>query len=501
MNIVNNYPQNKGISMQWSQCCFKFSILYIVLITCSFKANEYQFLDNAFGTHGTVITRLNTMSGTMNEVVPSLCVKLQADGNILLVGDSFIHNNSAEFAIINSYCTLIRYNNNGILDTSFGANGIVVIPHISHAQNTVDCAIQNDGKIVVVGRTYQRPEIMPDATIIRLNGDGSLDTSFGINGMIIDDNGDKQWSNFFKVMIQENSKIVVAGSYGTDYPDSDDTLNCCLYLKRYLPDGTLDTTFGTNGVVKNFVNIANRPKLRPALRAGDSAYGAILQCDDKIIVVGPSLDRSAPIDLGARGIFDAAQCDSAIVRYTSDGALDSSFGRDNNGMVITSASHECNFFVDVAVTPDNNIIAIGTAQNENTRFAEFFLARYTMDGILDSSFGENNNGIVCTPLGTGNAIAKNILIQDDGKLLVTGVVQWETGTQFTTVRYLPNGYIDTSFGNNGILSLSIRENSRSFALALQDDAKLIIAGDSSDGHQVDFALARFLKILPESLSI
>ncbi|HEV2601733.1 MAG TPA: hypothetical protein VGT41_05550 [Candidatus Babeliales bacterium] len=480
--------------MQWRHC-FEY-IMYCILLSMHLNivAYEYQCIDSAFGTNGIVITRLNKISGTLNRVIPSLSVKLQTDGKILLIGDSFTHNNMDKHDTIDCSITLVRYNSDGTPDASFGADGIVVVPRVGNSQCAIDCAVQSDGKILVAGRTYQRPEIAPDATLIRLCSNGSLDQSFGINGMVIETNGVNQWSNFFKVMIQQDHKIVTAGCYGTDDPASDDILNYCIYLVRYLSDGTIDTSFGVDGTVKTFVNVSDRPKSRAASRAGDAAYGATLQQDDTIIVVGPSLDCSVPYNLGPMH-FDGLHCDGMIVRYTRDGILDSSFGGDSNGMVITSANAACNFFVDTTITPDNLIIALGTVQNESTRLTEFLLARYTVDGRLDVSFGQNGTGIVHTPIGLGNAFAKNILIADDGKLLVTGIAQWETGTQFMVIRYLPDGSIDTSFGYNdsGILTVSIQNNAKSFSLALQDDEKLIIAGDSSDGGQANFTLTRFLK--------
>jgi uncharacterized delta-60 repeat protein len=108
-----------------------------------------------------------------------------------------------------------------------------------------------------------------------------------------------------------------------------------------------------------------------------------------------------------------------------------------------------------------------------------------------------DRALLRTKLGTGNAIAKNIIVQEDGKLLVTGVVQWDTGTQFTIVRYTCDGELDTSFGpdGNGIITLTLRStpgDDRSFSLAMQHDGKLLIAGDSSQGIHYDFALARYV---------
>jgi uncharacterized delta-60 repeat protein len=458
---------------------------------------DYQSLDRTFGTDGIVITNLGTNSGTLNREVPTLHVTVQPDGKILLIGDTYNHDNFSDSNTIRSHITLVRYMPDGSLDMSFGKHGCVIIPYDGIGQCATDFALQNDGKMVIAGRTWDTSSMLPAATIIRLHPDGSLDSSFGNSGMIIEANMSQQWSNFFNVRIQDDGSIVAAGSYGVDMPQGDDVLNCCLYLKRYLRNGNTDMSFGQHGTVKTFIEVSNRPKQRPLSRAGDALFGLAVDRDNKMVGVGKSLDYSAVSDDLALSTLGVSSCDSGIVRFNADGSLDSSFGSDHNGMVVTSVSRLCNFFVDVAITSEDKIIALGTAQHEQTLRGQYSLVRYLSDGSLDTTFGTDGTGIVRTALGVGHAAAKNIIEQADGKLLVTGVVEWENGKRFTIVRYTPDGAIDTTFGSDstGVITLSVRgtrhSDEQSFSLALQRDGKLLVAGDSAQSGQRDFALARY----------
>ncbi len=192
------------------------------------------------------------------------------------------------------------------------------------------------------------------------------------------------------------------------------------------------------------------------------------------------------------GLWTSDSADCAIMRYDQSGTLDASFGIDKNGMVVTPVSIKYNYFVDCCIQPDGNILAIGVSRGSETDKDEFLIVRYLPDGSLDHSFGVN--GIVIMPVGNSHAHPKNILIQKDGKIVVTGHAMWGEYKKFTVIRYNADGSIDTSFGpeNNGILVTSIGDfDDRSFALALQNDEKLIIVGDSFDGDKYDFALVRY----------
>src|SRR5205823_1660150 len=131
------------------------------------------------------------------------------------------------------------------------------------------------------------------------NADGSLDSSFGNNGLVITDFGFD--SQAFALAVQTDGKIVVAGYTFTGGSQYD------FALARYNTDGSLDTTFGTNGeVVTDFGT------------GGDEALAVVIDADGKIVVAGYTFTGDS-------------QYDFALARYNADGSLDTSFGPDHDG--------------------------------------------------------------------------------------------------------------------------------------------------------------------------
>jgi uncharacterized delta-60 repeat protein len=191
--------------------------------------------------------------------------------------------------------SMVRFDTNHVLDASFGDGGKVVTPvgtDPSYAQANA-MGIQADGKIVLAGYAYAGTNYQEFA-LARYNTNGALDTSFGTNGIVFTDFG--QGAVAEALGIQADSKIVVAGSASISG-------NGYFALARYNTNGTLDTTFGSGG------------KVTTDASSGASAYALILQGDGTIIAVGQG---------GAK---------FALLRYTTNGVLDGTFG--SGGKVFT----------------------------------------------------------------------------------------------------------------------------------------------------------------------
>lgn len=173
------------------------------------RYNNDGTLDNTFGVGGKVTTNFGSATGA---VIYSLAI--QTDGRIIGAGycgfGGFGH-----FA-------LARYNNDGSLDNSFGSGGKTTTVFGSNAGNASDkgysVAIQTDGKIVMSGTSYDSIT-GHDFTLVRYNGDGSMDNTFGYGGMVTTDFGDSAYDEGRSVTIQTDGKIVVAGfsEHGFDY--------------------------------------------------------------------------------------------------------------------------------------------------------------------------------------------------------------------------------------------------------------------------------------------
>ena len=403
--------------------------------------------DASFGGDGKVVTNLTRR----NDFVSALAI--QADGKIVLAGDG-----------------VARYNSDGTLDASFGVNGKVrtTNPEGPRAwrHSFVDMfgfatgvAIQADGKIVVVGRGSGPHSDYPGFALARWNSDGTLDTSFGVDGKVRTHFSANSSDNASGVAIQADGKIVVVGVAGSG-PDK----HPVFALARYNSDGTLDASFGVNGkVMTDFT-----PR-------GDGAAGVAIQADGKIVVVG-----------GAAGWGKFA-----LARYNSDGTLDASFGVD--GKVMTDFTSGNDSATGVAIQADGKIVAAGVA-GDYSGHSRFALARYNSDGTLDASFGVD--GKVMTDFTSGNDYASGVAIQADGKIVAAGVAADQArNSKFALARYNSDGTLDASFGVDGkVMTDFTPRGDGASGVAIQADGRIVLAGTAnvSSRSKMKVALARYL---------
>jgi uncharacterized delta-60 repeat protein len=296
---------------------------------------------------------------------------------------------------------------------------------------------------------------------------GDLDPTFGTAGMVTTDiNRSTDIAN--AVAIQADGKLVVVGQTykHNDFSGED------FVVTRYNADGTLDNTFGVRGRVRTDF---------PGLAAVPSSV--VIQSDGRIVVAG-----------GAFPLFTFAG-NFELVRYNTNGSLDTSFG---NGGIVTTIFPEGSYAFDVALQPDGKIVAAGTifvdfipGEPSNTDFA---LARYNQDGTPDATFG--NGGQVTTDFVGMEDDAFSVLIQPDGKIVAVGSANDPaTYYDFAAVRYLSNGTIDTTFGVAGKVStdFGVAGFDRARSAALQTDGRIVAAGFaiSQNGGVQNFAVARY----------
>jgi len=360
----------------------------IIAAGISFNGLDFDFavvrynadgsLDTSFGSGGKVTTAVGS-----NTTDSAADVALQPDGKIIVAGGSNGNPGGSNFAVV-------RYHADGSLDSTFGTGGKVVTPVLGFGgDNASAVAILANGKILLSGMASSN-----NYALVRYNADGSLDTGFGTGGKVITNNGSS--GNALGMLVQPDNKIVVAGYLSLSFDNA-------FAIVRYNADGTLDTSFGTNGKVTTQVSASD-----------DIISDIALQPDGKIVAVGWSGGNK----------FTAA-------RYTSSGALDSGFG--TNGLAVTPIGLAGNgsYAAEVAIQTNGKIVAVGDARGAtNTDFA---VVRYNADGTLDSGFG--TNGAVITPVGTGNDIASAVAIQPDGRILAGGTAATPS-SDFGLVRYL-----------------------------------------------------------------
>jgi uncharacterized delta-60 repeat protein len=341
---------------------------------------------------------------------------------------------------------LARYNPDGSLDPSFDGDGKVVTDFFVESTDVAQAvAIQGDGKIVVAGGVYSRL-----FALARYNPDGSLDPSFHGDGK----RSLTSFGRAFDVAIQGNGKIVAAGQprsgHGEDF-----------HLARFKPSGYLDTSFDGDG------------KVETDFGGSDLAFAMAIQDNGKIVLGGTS------------DAFHSLR-DFALARYNLDGSLDTGFHFD--GKQTTDFFHrDDRSGLSLAIQPNGKIVAAGSTFRQSGD--NFALARYNRDGSPDASF--DGDGKVTTDLG-GYDFLGGLAIQADGKLVAAGWSNSSGSFDFVLARYTPGGSLDPGFDGDGKVVTDLGSDDVVSALAIQDDGKLLAAGSSNAGGSSDFALARYL---------
>ncbi len=381
----------------------------------------------------------------------------------------------------------------GSLDPTFGNNGISIIDTGSAYDTMYDMALQSDGKIVIVGDSVIDQS---NGIILRYNQNGTLDSNFGSGGKIIDSN-----YHYKAITTQKDGKIVVGGEH----------VNMPL-LRRYNQNGSIDTTFGTNGEVE--LNQYNR-----------SVQSIVIQEDGKILISVAAAGTSFILRYTSDGKLDEqftfqsllynyfsklfTQSNGKIVtdrlaRYNSDGSLDRNFAK--NGFLdeekITTSWGSFNVSPRfTAVSPqDKKFIVVAFPTNSYCSNCFPALIRYDQNGIFDTTFG-NNSIVSLTNINEVN----DIIAQSDGKILIgSSFYDYYGGVpdSFMINRYNIDGTSDTSFGENGKIITNIYPSDNMHQqgsirkLMIQSDGKIIAAGVVSSGQGGssgnDFVIARYL---------
>ncbi|HYV92913.1 MAG TPA: T9SS type A sorting domain-containing protein [Chitinophagales bacterium] len=284
---------------------------------------------------------------------------------------------------------------------------------------------------------------------------GELDSTFDSDGIVSTAIGAGN-DGARSMAIQSDGKIIAAGY------SSDGVYEYYFTLARYNSDGTLDNSFGNGGEVITAIGSSN-----------DHAYALAIQPDGKIIAAGFS--------------FNGTDKDIAVARYNSDGTPDNSFS--NDGKVTTAIGTDQDVAFAVTLQPDGKIIVAGYSWNGNEA-EDFALVRYNSDGSLDNSFSAD--GKVTTAVGSYGDAAWSVALQPDAKIVAAGISFNGSDPDFAIVRYNADGTLDNSFGTAGIVTTAIGSwNDDAYSMALQPDGKIVVAGDSWNGTDYDFALARY----------
>jgi uncharacterized delta-60 repeat protein len=358
-----------------------------------------------------------------------------------------------------TYFGIARFLSGGTLDTSFGGgSGMAALSFGAGHDDELNALVMQAGEYVLAGESFADTNGNGNFAAARFTSGGTLDTTFGNAGVVGFDFAGQ--SSAQAVAIQPDGRIIAAGDAWTA-PES-------FALVRYNTDGSLDPSFGSFGRVATVVGL------------GASAYALQLQPDGRIVTAG----------LYHYTNFSGTVYGFALLRHNSDGSLDSSFG--TGGKVTTTFGTSGDYATGLALQADGKIVAVGNTEVDSiNHIFNIAVARYTANGLLDTSFG--GTGKLVTQIAGGQSMAGGVVIQADGKILVGGYGQVGTATNFALLRFLPGGSLDTSFGSFGRVNTDFGANNPSFgnALALQPDGRIILAGRAMLGGLNEVALARY----------
>ena len=340
----------------------------------------------------------------------------------------------------------------GDLDSTFGQGGRVftniAVPGFNgFYPNTESMLVQPDGKILVGGRFWEDGVSYWYGTImVRYMPDGTLDTSFGENGKVAVIGPGYPYGNpavGADMALQPDGKILLIGDY---------TIGQGIIVQRYTSSGMLDTTFGNNGTTVVFGN------------EFEEGLSITLQPDGKIVGLGWDYNPYVT------PYYDA----NLIFRLNANGSPDSTFGPAGTGVVMIDDG----FGGQVLVQPDGKILVVGTLLNFADVPSTIVLIRYNTDGSLDSNFG--SGGRVTHRINNMNSSASAAALQPDGKIVLAGSYFFPSPDQHIVIRYNPNGSVDTGFGTNGIFSMESGFLGAGTVL-VQTDGKIIATGNAYDG--------------------
>jgi uncharacterized delta-60 repeat protein len=347
-------------------------------------------------------------------------VALQPDGKIVVAGYG-----GGDFV-------LARFTADGLPDSAFNGDGKLTTRLIGGSDEASALAIQPDGKIVCAGTSGN------DFAISRYTAAGVPDVTFGGGAVLVDFGAQDSAQG---MVLQPDGCILVAG-WAWVGPQSR------FALVRLLPDGQVDSSFGTNGKTTTPFN-------------GDAyAYGMALQQDGKIVLAGHVLNGTTP------GL--------AVARYLSDGSPDSSFAV--TGKTVTTVNGQGTLQA-VVVQPDGKILVAGSSSSASFQSSALLAVRYLPDGTLDAGF--NGSGIATIDNGSEFDIryCNAIALQTNGGILLAG----NTDSDFSVARLTPDGLPDLTFNGSGMVDFDMGgfpDICR--GIALQTDGRIVLAGSSVD---------------------
>jgi len=337
--------------------------------------------------------------------------------------------------------TTSAFSQSGTLDGDFSADGMQYTLVGEYSAKGIDVALTPENYIVVVGEGYNSPSDNGIA-LAKYVPDGELDMSFGTGGKVLLEIG-TGYDRCNGMLILPDGKIVIAGStQSAGQPTS-------LLLARFMPDGSLDTDFDTDGMAMLTID-----------GISVEAYGMALQSDGKLVAVGSHFN-------GGDGAL-------LVTRFNADGTLDAEYGTDGYALIDFGNNGR-----GVAVDAAGNAVVVGQTFSAGQ---QQLLARFSPEGVLDVTF--DSDGYV---IGTSTGGSANTVLVNEERIYVGGSI----GTDLSVSAYNADGTADGTWGVAGVATLAATDlSTEAYGMAWQADGKLVVCGKAL-GDNSDMLLGRF----------
>ena len=408
-----------------------FSISSVPQITPASAAGGPGAFDTTFSSTGISL-------GLIGAAAQFTSIKIDSSGRILAGGSATLGGQQKSI--------LARFQPNGSLDTSFGTNGYTVFS-LGTNDEILSIAIDSLGRIVTGGiSVIGGSEVF---VLARFTANGSLDTSFGVNGSNTSTPGTDDLIT--SVQIDATGEIFAAGD--ANFGGSPRGV-----VAKYTASGILDTSFGTGGYSASPAGV-------------DYQFSSLV------------LENSGDVVAGGYS-YTTGHRAFTLTRLLPNGNIDTSFA--TNGYDYTTPGTR-DGISSLALDSLGNIVAAGYATLAGN--VHLTVARYLSSGLLDTSFG--TGGFNTTTVGSGDYF-NSVAIDSSGKIISAGSANIAGQTTFAVARYNSDGSIDSTFGTNGVSTLTPGSNDYFWSLAIDSSGRILAGGTATVGGVGDYALVRYL---------
>lgn len=415
----------------------KITFLILLISKIAFAQTDGS-LDTSFGTGGKVFTN------------PTTSLEFSQHGLQLSDGSILAGGYTNAFGI--DY-VIAKYLSDGTLDNTFGNNGIAITEFGIGYSQIKRMALQSDGKIIAAGRGDEDGDFTSFAQVARFNADGSLDTSFGINGRRIRYGGSE--SDVYGLHVLPDSSIITIGYVLNNNSD--------ILVMKLTPNGGFDNSFGTNGVA--VINFGSLPQ-----RAFCSAMNG-----NKILI---------------GGVVSNPKEQMLLLQLNENGTIDTAFG--TNGYTATSFWDQSTFYDydrGSTLTVSGNKIYQAGFRFITSNDYRISLAKYNTDGTLDTTFSDDGKILINGP-GERDFINDIKILNDQSILLGGHSIINNSQLRFIIMKLNPDGSFASDFGTNGSLITPMSGSSTINTLIVNQD-NIIAIGSGNTSGDGNFALAKY----------